>query len=41
MFKVKTFKILLALTLLLPLAACGNRTPIEKPADRVMDSQSF
>lgn len=41
MFKAKTLKILLALLLVLPLAACGHRTHVEAPDDRVEDSSSY
>lgn len=41
MFKTKTTKFLLAVILLLPLAACGHRAPLEKPQDAVIDSASF
>jgi predicted small lipoprotein YifL len=41
MLKTKTTKILLAILILLPLAACGHRTPLDKPDDMVIDSASF
>ncbi|PPR16425.1 MAG: hypothetical protein CFH43_00814 [Proteobacteria bacterium] len=41
MFKTKTIKFLIAISLLLPLAACGNRTPLKAPDTAVQDSASF